>query len=225
MLTIPTPQMRKLRLKELRPLAVRPLSWGHRASKWWNLDTDPRLSGSKASTSHRASHGTFTKQKRQVTVNHSLRAHSSRRTYLLSASLSSIFISRASLYKQAPAGNTMIMQQEITGLATPTEFWVYEYINWAPELPSAPNSDKSAYQGKSRVSYAQTGAQELSLEGQGTGTEEGASIHFPRKAEPRGGSLVTCTVALLVHAHFRPRPSSSPPESVLGWKVRKRQTD
>lgn len=96
-LTIPTLQMR-LRPKELRPLAIRPLSWGQKASKWWNLDTHLRLSGSKASIAHRVSHSTFfTKQWRQIIVNHSSRAHSCRRSFLLSTSLSSIHMSRESL--------------------------------------------------------------------------------------------------------------------------------
>lgn len=57
------------------------------------------------------------------------------------------------------------MQQEIILLATLPEFWVCEYISWALELPSAPNSDKTASQGKSGIFYAQIGAQELRLKG------------------------------------------------------------
>lgn len=57
------------------------------------------------------------------------------------------------------------MQQEIILLATLPEFWVCEYISWALELPSAPNSDKTAFQGKSGIFYAQIGAQELRLKG------------------------------------------------------------
>lgn len=144
MLTIHTPQIRRLRLKEFRPLAVRSLSWGNRASKWWNLDTDQRLSDSIASTIRRASRGTFTKQRRQMNGKPFLEST------LLQKYLSTVcFLKfythlRASLYKQAPARNAVIMQQGIILLATLPEFWVCEYISWALELPSAPNSNKSA---------------------------------------------------------------------------------
>lgn len=102
------------------------------------------------------------------------------------------------------------------------------------ELPSigplgAPNLSKLLTPRKKNENlnvffYVQIGAQELSLEGGETGSEERASIHFPRTAGPRGGSLVTRTVALLVHAHFRPGPASSP--AVSTWvEGKKKKTD
>lgn len=104
-----------------------------------------------------------------------------------------------------------------------------------PELPNAgslvaPNTDKATFQGKSEnlnvFSMLKMGPKNSAWRVGGTGSEEGASIHFPRTAEPRGGSPFTRTVTLLVHAHFRPGPASLPPESVLGWKeIKRRQSN
>lgn len=189
---------------------------------------------SKVSTVHRASRGTFIKQWRQITANHSSRAHSCRKTYLLPASLSSIHISRdPATVASSSAGNTVIMQKEIILLASLPEYQVCGYISWDPRTTKCRFSGSSQHWQSNFprkkwkpecVFYAQNGAQELSLEGGRTGNEERASIHFPRTAEPRGGSPVTCTVALLVHTHFR--PASLPPESVLGWKeIKRRQSN
>lgn len=46
------------------------------------------------------------------------------------------------------------------------------------------------------------------LEDKGTGSEEGASTHFPRAAEPRGGNLVTCCCITC------PRPLSTSGQSL-----------
>ena len=188
-------------------------------------------SGSKVSIAHRASHGTFYQA---VKTNNSKRL--SKNTLLQKdlstvASVSSIHISRAAFCRQATAGNLVIMQQE-TVLLTTLPDSPESVGTWAgpPALlsvgPLAPSSDRAAYWAKSE-SLTCFLCSHWSLRtqpgGRGTGSEERASIHFPRAAEPRGGSLITCTVAILVHAHFRPPLSSSPQKSVLGWRERKRR--
>jgi hypothetical protein len=102
------------------------------------------------------------------------------------------------------------------------------------ELPSpgpqlTPYSDKAVCQGKMENlnlfsmlkldPRAQPGKGSL---GEGTGSEEGASIHFPRAAgaqrwEP--GHMHGC----ISYPHPLPAgPASPPPESVLGWRKKKR---
>ena len=72
----------------------------------------------------------------------------------MSASLSSIHISRAALYRHAPAGTTVIMQQKTILLATlPDSPKFVGTLAEPPELPSASplvdrSSNKAAYQEK-----------------------------------------------------------------------------
>ena len=189
------------------------------------------LSGSKISIAHRASHGTFYQA---VKTNNSKRLS---KNTLLQKDLSIVCFRKFSTHLQSSLLQASYCREPCDNASgncpvnhPARQSWICGYISWACSPAKCRSTSSQLWQSDLlSKKWEPNMFSMLTLEpknkpgGQGTGSEERASIHFPRAAEPRGGSLITCTAAILVHAHFRPGLSSSPQESVLGWRERKRR--